>query len=102
MHRVLKPSARLSILTDDDHYCTLIVDDLRNMSNFKAPSECGDLGYVTELPEGYGTSFFDQLWSQRGRKSRFLIQRTKVAPVTDTTPQSNVTKKRKSKSQQSK
>jgi len=73
----------MSIVTDDGSYCDMILNDLKSQPNFEILSsdkaKLTPEGFLLSLPENYGTSFFDQLWKERGRGNRYLIRRQKVS-----------------------
>jgi tRNA (guanine-N7-)-methyltransferase len=62
--RVLKPGAIFSLVTDDADYSQKMLQEMNGHSGFEScyPSPY----YVTEL-EGYGTSYFEELWREQGR-----------------------------------
>jgi len=65
MARILKPSGTLTFVTDDRTYSEWSLDILCAMPEFA--SVYPEPYYTTEWP-GYGGSFFDELWRQKGRE----------------------------------
>jgi tRNA (guanine-N7-)-methyltransferase len=68
MVRVLKPEGSLTLVTDDVEYSELAIVELTG--NPALTSKHPDPYFIEELP-GYGTSFFDSLWRERGRKIHY-------------------------------
>lgn len=68
VNRILKDKGEFTVVTDDPTYSEQICEVLQGSSNYKSiyPSP----HYATEL-EGYGTSFFDQLWREKGKTIRY-------------------------------
>jgi tRNA (guanine-N7-)-methyltransferase len=69
MHRISKLGAETVLVTDDATYSEqvsleMLRDDIWEAS-YPSPF------YVTEWP-GYGSSFFDSLWRERGREIRYM------------------------------
>lgn len=64
MWRILKKEALITIVTDDQEYSKIILEEMSQVkgfeSNFPKPY------YVHELA-GYGTSFFEELWRGKGK-----------------------------------
>lgn len=69
LHRVLLENANVTIATDDALWAQRILAQFANTEEFK--SLFGDLGFVTEWPN-YGSSYFDQLWRQKGKTIHYL------------------------------
>lgn len=66
--RILKKNKQWTFVTDDPDYSELLLEEMRGVNEFKpcypAPF------YVTDYP-GYGTSYFDQLWREKGKIIRY-------------------------------
>lgn len=66
--RLLKASGRFTFVTDDEDYSTLTIDEMRKASYFKSlyieP-------YFVTTSEGYGTSYFEELWREKGKTIRY-------------------------------
>ncbi len=74
INRILREKGELTVVTDDPTYSEQICDVLQNSPNYQAVHP--HPYFSTEL-EGYGTSFFDQLWREKGKTIRYH-QYTKV------------------------
>lgn len=68
MARILKPNAKVTIVTDDPDYSDIIVQEMNSAKGF-VPN-FGNPYFVLEL-EGYGTSYFDALWRKQGKQIRY-------------------------------
>jgi tRNA (guanine-N7-)-methyltransferase len=66
--RILKPSSAFTVVTDDPDYSIKMIDELGRFTGFK--SCFADPYFVTDISD-YGTSYFDQLWRQKGKTIRF-------------------------------
>lgn len=66
LHRILKTGGHVSIVTDDPSYSRQIVNLMSQVfsPHYREPY------YVTEL-EGYGTSYFEDLWRERKKEIRY-------------------------------
>lgn len=79
--RTLKSGAFLTIATDDPPYSQQIADVIVANPSWKSAHPAPY--YVTEW-EGYGASYFDSLWRQKGREIRyfqFLKLQTLILPA---------------------
>ncbi|MGR3973523.1 MAG: tRNA (guanine(46)-N(7))-methyltransferase TrmB [Candidatus Rhabdochlamydia sp.] len=67
--RVMKEGKMLTVVTDDEVYSHQVMKEMSENKlwtpSFPAPH------YVTEL-EGYGSSFFEELWRQKGKQIRYM------------------------------
>lgn len=102
--RVLKADGQLIIVTDDETVCTNSVTELSYMPHLfthtreedddsdsdavvpdpaMAAAEKKRVGYTRAVPHGYGTSYFDRLWTAGKRKKRYFLRYTSLyrAPV---------------------
>lgn len=75
IYRVLKPGHCLTLVTDDPDYSSIMIDVMAQSPDFEPcyPSPF----FVTDLPE-YGTSFFEDLWRQKGKQIRYHQFRKKI------------------------
>jgi len=66
--RVLKPHTTFTLVTDDPVYSACMVEEMGSHSGFSSlhPSPY----YITDIPS-YGSSFFEQLWREKGRTIHF-------------------------------
>lgn len=69
LHRTMQPGSRLTLVTDDLPYRDQMIESLR-----VTPGFCPEVApphYLADW-EGYGGSYFDQLWRGLGREIYFL------------------------------
>lgn len=70
MHRILKEKGKLTVATDDEAYSNRLIEDFNKtngfVSQFTAPY------YSLDFPN-YGTSYFEDLWRQKGKSIRYHI-----------------------------
>jgi tRNA (guanine-N7-)-methyltransferase len=68
IYRVLQADSVFTLVTDDPVYSTLMLEEMNQHAGFKCchPHPF----YLTEM-EGYGTSYFDQLWREKGKSIRY-------------------------------
>lgn len=66
--RVLHKTSPWTFVTDDPEYSRLLLEEMSGFEGFKSryPDPC----YSTEYP-GYGTSFFEELWREKGKVIRY-------------------------------
>jgi tRNA (guanine-N7-)-methyltransferase len=65
--RILKPSGEMMMVTDDAVYSDAMVEVFNNKP-FK--SKHASPHYITHF-DGYGSSYFDELWRDKGREIRY-------------------------------
>lgn len=68
VHRVLKPEGMITLVTDDPVYSEQMIEVLNGQEGMVSLNSAPY--FVNEL-EGYGTSFFDSLWRDKGRMIRY-------------------------------
>lgn len=68
VRRILKVGGALTLVTDDPEYSREAIAVMVNHPGFK--SQFPDPYYTTEW-EGYGGSYFEQLWREKGRIIRY-------------------------------
>lgn len=68
MHRILVHNASLTMVTDDEAYSKWMIEMMRSNSNFI--SHFSEPFFHSEL-EHYGTSYFEQLWREKGKTIRY-------------------------------
>lgn len=68
MHRVLKPDAQLTFVTDDPGCSSWFLKHLLQHPGFKPCYD--DPYYITEDPT-YGCSYFEALWREKGKEIRY-------------------------------
>jgi tRNA G46 methylase TrmB len=83
---LLKPHGTMYVATDDSMYAACIGEDLaqihaegglKKSSKPSAKKSASDYVSMT-LPVGFGNSFFDELWKNKGRSDRFFVQSGKM------------------------
>lgn len=72
MHRILKPGGTLIMVTDDESYSRHMIAVLLRAPGFQ--SEFGAPFFRLEYP-GYGTSYFEDLWREKGKDIRYHVFR---------------------------
>lgn len=68
MRRILSPEGRLLIVTDDIPYTESIID---SMHKSQWQSRHPEPFFITSMP-GYGSSFFERLWKDKGKEIRYM------------------------------
>ncbi|MBA3723062.1 MAG: tRNA (guanosine(46)-N7)-methyltransferase TrmB [Parachlamydiaceae bacterium] len=68
LHRVLKPGGMFHFVTDDAPYSEIMIELSKKFDGFESVHPAPY--YVHENSE-YGTSFFEELWRERGRVIRY-------------------------------
>ncbi len=68
MHRILQPKGSLILATDDPIYSDNFIAEMLAQPGFG--TEYPAPYYLNEWP-GYGTSFFETLWREKGRQIRY-------------------------------
>lgn len=76
--RMLQEGGAITLVTDDTEYRKVMIDVFRNSPDFE--SLFPEPYYIFNW-ESYGTSFFDELWRQKGKKIHFIKFRKVGAPV---------------------
>jgi tRNA (guanine-N7-)-methyltransferase len=66
--RILKPAAAFTLVTDDPEYSWRMLEEMGGHRGFR--SCLPDPFFITEMP-GYGSSYFDQLWREKGKTIRY-------------------------------
>lgn len=69
MSRVLQREGEAIFVTDDETYSLQMIDEMTKSGAWEPAFQ--EPYYVTEWPE-YGSSYFDQLWREKGRVIRYL------------------------------
>jgi tRNA (guanine-N7-)-methyltransferase len=68
MNRILSPNGSLTFVTDDAPYSEWTIEAINNKEGFQ--SSYPNPFYVTDHPD-YGSSYFDELWREKGRIIRY-------------------------------
>lgn len=73
VHGLVRKGRCITIVTDDQDYAGImlrefakVADIWRSKAKGRDPSK--------EVPEGYGSSYFDRFWTQGNRNKRFYLQ----------------------------
>ncbi len=68
MNRTLTDSGKATLVTDDEDYSTIMIHCMLDHPNFESiyPEP-----HFTNEHQSYGTSYFDQLWREMGKKIRY-------------------------------
>lgn len=69
LSRIVKRGGETTFVTDDPAYSEQMVKVMFDNSSWR--SSFADPFYITDWP-GYGTSYFDALWREKGRLIRYL------------------------------
>lgn len=75
IHRILQPTGVLTLVTDDESYSNNMIEVLHQVAGFQ--SLFGNPHYVTDYLD-YGTSYFEDLWRQKGKVIRYHAFRKEV------------------------
>jgi len=73
VHRALCVGGVVTIVTDDKDYCNIVAKEF-SMLEKKFTSAFAPLLFVNQLPEGYGSSYFDRMWKNGKRKTRYFLK----------------------------
>lgn len=68
VHRILADGGKFTFVTDDHDYSEVILDEMRNLHKFE--NLHSERGFIEEK-EGYGSSFFEELWRSKGKQIRY-------------------------------
>lgn len=68
IHRILEPGGILTLVTDDAPYSHHMIRTLLQAPGFQ--SEFPEPYYLSDYP-GYGTSYFEDLWREKGKIIRY-------------------------------
>lgn len=75
MHRCLKSGGTFTFVTDDTDYSEWTIQTMLRQPNFS--SIFNDPYYITEMTD-YGSSYFDQLWREKGKTIRYHEFKTAI------------------------
>ncbi len=68
IERILQPHGTLTLVTDDPAYSEGMIHVMQQIAGFQSVFEAPY--YVKEYPD-YGTSYFEDLWRQKGKSIRY-------------------------------
>lgn len=78
-HRVLKPNGFLICVTDDSTYAMRMCRELAKASHLFAPTAGnGTLPFESGVPDDYGASYFDSMWTLGNQRDRYFMKYAKV------------------------
>jgi pentatricopeptide repeat protein len=78
-HRVLKPDGFLICVTDDSTYAMRMCRELAKASRLFAPTAGnGTLPFESGVPEDYGASYFDSMWTLGNQRDRYFMKYAKM------------------------
>jgi tRNA (guanine-N(7)-)-methyltransferase len=72
VHRALQPGHDLILVTDDAAYAKIMLRQLERVPTLFASAL--EAAYAAELPEDYGTSYFDRMWTNGNHNHRYYIR----------------------------
>ncbi|NGX57846.1 MAG: tRNA (guanine-N(7)-)-methyltransferase [Chlamydiae bacterium] len=70
IYRILKPEGTITLVTDDENYSIQMMEVLNSQPGFIS---CYPEPYFCTSREGYGNSFFEDLWREKGKGIRYLL-----------------------------
>lgn len=78
-HRVLKPDGFLICVTDDSTYAMRMCRELAKASHLFAPTAgSGTLPFESGVPDDYGASYFDSMWTLGNQRDRYFMKYAKM------------------------
>jgi len=69
VHRILKQGGVLTMVTDDEGYSKIMVEELLRVPGFE--SVFPEPYFTHEYPGDYGNSYFEDLWREQGKKIHY-------------------------------
>lgn len=75
IYRILKPEGTITLVTDDPDYSDQMIEVMTSHSGFRS---CYPEPFFETHREDYGTSYFEDLWREKGKTIRYHLFR-KVA-----------------------
>tara|TARA_B100000003_G_scaffold101001_1_gene90486 strand:- start:12632 stop:14476 length:1845 start_codon:yes stop_codon:yes gene_type:complete len=77
VHRVLKPGGHLICVTDDPAYAVRMCRELRKARALFAPAAADGKPFESGVPEDYGASYFDSMWTLGNQRDRYCMRYVK-------------------------
>jgi tRNA G46 methylase TrmB len=71
LHRSLQKGGALTLLTDDHGVCVSACKALNGLPSLYRSKQ--ETEYSTKVPDHYGSSYFDRLWSHGDRRKRYFL-----------------------------
>ena len=78
VHRVLKPKGQLICVTDDSAYAMRMCRELRNARELFAPTAPEGKPFESGVPDDYGASYFDSMWTNGNQSDRYTMRYVKI------------------------
>lgn len=87
VHKVLQTKGQFTVLTDNEPLCHSVLSEMAPLlvaneegegPKFKSALKNCDNNFTTKIPDAYGTSYFDRLWTNGDRKKRYFMQFQKL------------------------
>ena len=78
VHRILKPGGYLTCVTDDSTYAMRMCRELAKVPESFKPTEASGKPFVSGVPEDYGASYFDSMWTNGAQNDRYFIKYMKL------------------------
>lgn len=75
-HSALEVGGTVVVVTDNSRYAAIIEKELPNVKHLYQPT--GESWCSPELPQDYGTSYFDELWKNGKFTDRFFFSLRKI------------------------
>jgi tRNA G46 methylase TrmB len=75
VHRALKPGGKLICVTDDSAYAMRMCRELYKARALFIPDHPHvDRPFVSGVPEDYGSSYFDSMWTLGNQRDRYFLR----------------------------
>ena len=78
VHRVLKPGGHLICVTDDSAYAMRMCRELRKARSLFETTEPEGKPFASGVPEDYGASYFDSMWTLGNQRDRYTLRYVKI------------------------
>ncbi|PRP87614.1 hypothetical protein PROFUN_04641 [Planoprotostelium fungivorum] len=77
IYRVLKAKGSLTLVTDDKPYSQLMIKEIAKVPHLFR-SAFGEEMFQENVPEGYGSSYFDRFWTNGRKQKRYFLKFNKI------------------------
>jgi len=78
VYRILKPGGYLTCVTDDSTYAMRICRELAKVPGLFKSTEASGKPFVSGVPDDYGASYFDSMWTNGAQNDRYFIKYNKL------------------------
>uniref|UniRef100_A0A7S0KJR5 tRNA (guanine(46)-N(7))-methyltransferase n=2 Tax=Ostreococcus mediterraneus TaxID=1486918 RepID=A0A7S0KJR5_9CHLO len=78
VHRILKPGGYLTCVTDDSTYAMRMCRELAKVPGLFKSTEASGKPFVSGVPDDYGASYFDSMWTNGAQNDRYFIKYSKL------------------------